>query len=67
MTKCCFGGPPRVQERVFAVVPGQGLLDPGMYTMIQLSGILHVAVVKDDAGKASSVFTLTVNGAKLVS
>ncbi len=67
VTKCCFAGPPQVQERVFAVIPGQGIYDPGMYTMVQLSGTLHVAVIKDDAGKASSVYTLVVNGAKQVS
>lgn len=67
IAKCCFGGPPQVQERVFAVVPGEGIYDPGMYTMVQLSGVLQVQVVKDDAGKASSVYTLKVNGAKPVS
>ena len=67
VTKCCFAGPPQVQERVFAVVRGGGIPDPGMYTMVQLSGVMHVAVVKDEGGKISSVYTLDVNGAKLVS
>jgi hypothetical protein len=68
VTKCCFSGPPQVQERVFAVVPeGKTFPNPGMYTMVQISGVMHVAVVKDDGGKISSVYTLNLNGAKLVS
>ena len=68
VTRCCFSGPPQVQERVFAVVPpGRRFPNPGMYTMVQISGVMHVAVVKDDAGKTSSVYTLNLNGAKLVS
>ena len=68
VTRCCFSGPPQVQERVFAVVPdGKRFPNPGMYTMIQISGVLHVKVVKDDGGKISSIYTLDVNGAKQVS
>jgi hypothetical protein len=65
VTKCCFSGPPQVQERVFAVTPKGGMPDPGMYTMVRISGKMHVEVVKDETGKVSSIYRLDVNGAQL--
>ena len=63
VSKCCFGGPPKVQERVFAVVPNhQAVYNPGMYTMVRVTGKMHVAIIKDDQGTISSVYKLDVAG-----
>jgi hypothetical protein len=62
VNKCCFGGPPQVQERVFAIVPNHGVIyNPGMYTMMRLTGTMHVKVIKDDVGNISSVYTMAVS------
>lgn len=62
--KCCFGGPPRVQERVFAHVPNGSVEHYDLYTLVDLTGILHVRVVRDPAGGVSSVFDLDVEKAE---
>jgi len=59
--KCCFGGPPLVQERVFTVVPN-GETVPFYYgQMVRCTGTLHVAVVKNEAGGTNSVFTMDLD------
>jgi hypothetical protein len=60
VAKCCFGGPPRVQERVFTVVPG-GTVPYFFGEMVRCTGTLHVAVVKNEAGEANSVYTMDLD------
>ena len=63
--KCCYGGPPLVQERVFGFVPG-GMSIPDQDTIVQLTGVLHVNVQRDSAGKVESIYTLDVKGGKAI-
>jgi hypothetical protein len=58
--KCCFGGPPKVQERVFARTPNHR--DGVTYHSIpvRVLGTLHVKLERQDNGKIGSVFTLDV-------
>jgi len=60
--KCCFGGPPQVQERVFAHVPDSAPPAPNdSYDMMRLVGILHVNAEKDpQTGKVNKLYTLDV-------
>ncbi len=63
VAKCCYGGPPKVQERVFAYVPN-GTID---YTPdeIRIIGTLHVVLNKDkDTGKIVTVYTMDVKRAE---
>ena len=59
ITKCCFNGPPLVQERVFARVPGGKAVPYFDYQLVRVVGTLHVNVVKE-AGIIMSVYTLDV-------
>jgi hypothetical protein len=54
---CCFGGPPRVQERVFAHVAGArvGVVDG----LARVVGILHVRAVAQ-GGRVTSLYDLDV-------
>jgi hypothetical protein len=58
IAKCCFNGPPKVQERVFArsskPVPYYG-------QMVRCIGTLHVGVKKNEAGQTNSVYELDVD------
>jgi hypothetical protein len=55
ISKCCFNGPPLVQERVFVKVPkGAVSYDDAM---VRVTGKLHVNVQKE-AGNIISVYTL---------
>jgi hypothetical protein len=54
--KCCFGGPPLVQERVFTVVPKGAV--PYASEEVRCTGILHVGVHKNDWGNTSTVYTM---------
>lgn len=56
--KCCFGGPPLVQERVFVKVPNGAAVPYYEGSLVRCSGILHVGVRKTDAGLTDSVFTM---------
>ena len=66
VSKCCFAGPPQVQERVFGIAHGDAIPVPDQFTMVQLNGTLHVHVVHDQGGKVSSVYTLDVKGEKFL-
>jgi len=55
ITKCCFNGPPLVQERVFVMAPGGEV--PYYSDLVRVVGTLHVNVVKE-AGIIKSVYTL---------
>jgi len=57
IAKCCFGGPPLAQERVFCHVPGGAVELTG--AMVRVTGVMHVEI-KKEAGKLSSVYTLDV-------
>ncbi|HET6252400.1 MAG TPA: hypothetical protein VFE47_32235 [Tepidisphaeraceae bacterium] len=60
--KCCFNGPPLVQERVFAhVVHGRDVTYYGDFCRI--TGTLHVKIKKDESGTILSVYTLDVDNA----
>jgi hypothetical protein len=56
-TKCCFSGPPLVQERVYAIAPKSAGVDMDYG---RLTGILHVKVTRDKAGVIQSVYTMDV-------
>jgi len=61
VAKCCYGGPPKVQERVFAFIPNGNTIG---YTTdaIRVIGKLHVVLSRDkETGKILKVFTLEVN------
>jgi hypothetical protein len=60
---CCFGGPPLVQERVFARVPNNQTIE---YTgeEIRIIGVLHVSADKDEVGKIEKVYTMDVERAE---
>ena len=59
IAKCCFGGPPKVQERVFAIVPPSKDVPNLHMSFAKVTGTLHVKVIKEDA-KVSSLYTLDV-------
>ena len=57
---CCFGGPPKVQERIFARCPDKKSI---LYTndFRRLTGILHVKPETDpETGAVKSVYTMDV-------
>jgi len=64
VTKCCFSGPPLVQERVFAKAKS----DIPIYdtnTFAEVVGTLHVRLIKEPvSGKIVSVYDLDVESAK---
>lgn len=66
VNKCCFGGAPQVQERVFAYAKQGSPLYP--YTVLaEIIGTLHVRIVKDkDTGAITSVFDMDVEQAQAI-
>ena len=63
--KCCFGGPPRVQERVFVKAP-PGDAVPFYWQPVRAVGTLHVGTRKVD-GQIISVFEMDVDKVEPVS
>ncbi len=61
VSKCCFNGPPRVQERVFAYVPDKKEIEFYGGEECRIIGTLHVNVEKTDGGKINSVYKMDVN------
>src|SRR5271154_3433617 len=61
VAKCCFGGPPRVQERVFTIVPNGGTVPYYYGDMVRCTGTLHVQVVKNEAGTTNSVYVMVLD------
>jgi hypothetical protein len=57
--KCCFGGPPKVQERVFAKVPNNGTV-PYFWQPVRVVGTLHVGVRRDETGQIVSIYDMDV-------
>jgi hypothetical protein len=65
VTKCCFNGPPMVQERVFVHIPADRPAMPyNMAAFMQMTGTLHVKVVKNEDGVIQSVYTLDLEAAQ---
>ena len=58
---CCMGGPPKVQERVFAYVPEHKKIRNYSGQQVTCTGTLHIKVVRDPSGEAVSVFTMEVD------
>src|SRR5687767_10079326 len=60
IVECCMGGPPKVQERVFAYAPPGKTVPNYSGRQVTVIGTLHVDV-KQDNGEAVSVFTMDVD------
>ena len=60
IVECCMGGPPKVQERVFAKVPENVTAYNFSGRQVTVVGTLHVKVEKIN-GEAVSVFTMDVD------
>lgn len=66
VNKCCFNGPPLVQERVFAYAKQEV---PIYYqdTLAEIVGTLHVRLIRNPvSNKVESVFDMQVESAKAV-
>ena len=61
VAKCCFGGPPRVQERVFTKVPDGGTVPYFYGEMVRCTGTLHVKVHKNEVGNTDAVYTMDLD------
>jgi len=57
--KCCFGGPPRVQERVFVKAPPNNPA-PFYWQPVRVTGTLHVNAHREE-GQVVSVFDMDVD------
>jgi hypothetical protein len=67
VTKCCFSGPPLVQERVYGhVKDGSDVPIYDMNTFARVTGTLHVRVIRDEAGSVHSVYDLDVDKAEKI-
>ena len=65
IVECCLGGPPKVQERVFAFVPAEKKLPNYTGRQVVATGTLHIDVKKMGEGEeAVSVFTMDVDEVK---
>jgi hypothetical protein len=58
--KCCFGGPPKVQERVFVHIPQGMQVDNLSGSFAKITGTLHIKAEKD-AGNVASLYTLVAD------
>jgi len=57
--KCCFSGPPQVQERVFLHPPADRKVSRyDQYTLVNVIGTLSVKVERDSVGNTTSVYTM---------
>lgn len=66
VNKCCFNGPPLVQERVFAHAKQDAKIYD-QYTLADVVGVLRVRPIKEPAtGKVISLFDLDVESTKPV-
>jgi hypothetical protein len=66
VSKCCFGGTPQVQERVFAHTEKEVPIYNDQ-TLADVVGTLHVRLIRDKlTNKVVSVFDLDVESAKAV-
>jgi hypothetical protein len=60
ITECCLGGPPKVQERVFAYVPEGKRIRNYTGRQVTCTGTLHVKLEKVE-GETVSVFRMDVD------
>ena len=66
--KCCFGGPPLVQERVYLFAPSDRKMTRyDMYTLVNVTGTLKVKVDKNSTGTVTSVYTMVPDSVTPVS
>lgn len=57
--KCCFGGPPLVQERVFLYAPGDRKMSRyDQNTLVNITGTLRVKVNKNKEGIVTSLYEM---------
>ena len=57
--KCCFGGPPLVQERVFLIAPrDRSLVLYDMSTFVSVEGTLNVKIEKNADGTITTVYQM---------
>ena len=57
--KCCFGGPPLVQERVFLVAPAdRKIARYDMYTLVNVTGTLQVKLERNNTGTVTAVYKM---------
>lgn len=62
VAKCCFGGPPKVQHFVLCQsADGKPMPNYEGSGPVKVYGKLSVKVIKDDTGKISSLFQMTVD------
>jgi hypothetical protein len=61
IVECCLGGPPKVQERVFAFVPDTKRVKNYTGGQVTVVGTLRVELKRDPQGEAVSVFTMDVD------
>jgi hypothetical protein len=59
VNKCCFSGPPQVQERVYGHSRGE-IPILSVYDFAKVVGVLHVRVVRNEVGGIHSVFDMDV-------
>ena len=59
VAKCCFNGPPLVQERVYVNVPDGTY--PYVSDFVAVTGTLHVKVVRHE-GAVQAVYTMDAEG-----
>lgn len=62
--QCCMGGPPKVQERVFAFVPDSMKVPNYTGGQVVVTGTLHIEVKRLPGEEAVSVFTMDVDDVK---
>ena len=58
IAKCCFGGPPKVQERVFVHVPNGRRVDFYSDGAVNVIGTLHVRLKRNDQGAVVSLYDM---------
>jgi hypothetical protein len=60
IAKCCFGGPPKVQERVFCYLPKNST--SALYGgFSRVTGTLHLKLTRNEVGKITTLYTLDVD------
>jgi hypothetical protein len=59
ISKCCNSGPPQIQHFVKSTVTGNRTV-PFYNQRVEVTGVLHVKIKKNDAGGIESVYTLDV-------